>query len=216
MKKRLKWLFIGSLMCLVVGSVFHQGYGMMNGYKPSWKQKALEARISEVELKKVKNGFFTYQQIVKGHKDWNKLCSVSCSKDVTDEEKLTLLKDAAENGCVAAIDHLLEAYLNGWYRHDEQGLEFAQKHADLGSEEAIAQLLYANEYGCCGLQKNDPKGLVLAQKYADKGSENAIWHLLNAYQQGLFGLQENDRKGLVLAQKYADQGSRAALELLRN
>ena len=127
MKKRLKWLFVGSLMCLVVGSVFHQAYGMKRKLEDNeqlfnkeqkteeiglsdnaifhimtfltsreilklgetckgfqeisnkeglWKQKTVEAGASEVELKNVKNGFFTYKQLVIGHECWDKFKEV--------------------------------------------------------------------------------------------------------------------------------------------
>ena len=176
MKKRLKWLLVGSLMCIGVGSVFHQGYGMKNGYKPSWKQKALEARISEVELKKVKKKFFTYKQLVIGYEHWNKFNEVKYSEDVTNKEKLTLLINAAENGCEQAIRHLLYAYLNGWYglqANDREGLVLAQKYADQGSEMAIDYFLYAYKNGWYGLTPNISKALEEAKKYADKGNKVA-------------------------------------------
>ena len=184
MKKRLKWLLVGSLMCLGLGSVFHQGYGMKRKLEDNeqlsnkeqkregiclcddaifhimtfltprdilklgetckglqeisnkeylWKQKAVEAGASQVELDKVKKKFFTYQQIIEGHEYWNKYDEVKDSEDVTNKEKLTLLMQAADLGNEEAISCLFCPYLFG---NDPEGLDQAKKYADKGSERA--------------------------------------------------------------------------------
>ena len=234
MKKRLKWLLVGSLMCIGVGSVFHHGYGMKNdeeivdeiefdnSYEDkecSWKQKALKSGASEVELKKVKKKFFTYQQIVKGNECWYKFNEIKDLNDVANEEKLTFLKDAADKGIERVIWHLLDAYRFGRYGlqvNDPDGLKLAIKYADQGSEWAISHLLNACHIGRYRFQVNDPEGLKLAIKYADLGSEEAIDLLLKAHLFGKYGLQENDPEGLVLAQKYADLDSEEAIKHLFN
>ena len=194
MKKRLKWLLVGSLMCIGVGSVFHHGYGMMNNeeiieaiefdnsYEDkecSWKQKALKSGASQVELKKVKKKFFTYQQIVKGNECWYKFNEIKDLNDVANEEKLTFLKDAAGNGCEVAIDCLLCTYRFGLY----------------------------------GLQRNDPEGLKLAIKYAKEGSENAIDHFLDAYERDLYGDQKYDSEVFKLVTTLVIDGNSRALDI---
>ena len=231
MKKRLKWLLVGSLMCIGVGSVFHHGYGMMNNeeiieaiefdnsYEDkecSWKQKALKSGASEVELKKVKKKFFTYQQIVKGNECWYKFNEIKDLNDVANEEKLTFLKDAADQGSEEAISHLLCTYLNGYYglnANDPKGLELAQKYADLDSERAIYHLLEAYRDGLYGLNANDPKGLVLAQKYVKEGSEWAIDHFLDAYERDLYGDQKYDSEIFKLVTTLVIKGNSKALDV---
>ncbi len=285
-KKRMKWLSIGSLMCLVAGG-FHISYGMMKDsdeepqttisvdvpdlidlpdtedsselipspktftvlldeifgevmsflspndilhlgqtskrfYELSkkdyvWKQNA-EELCNEWEIKKAQKGFFTYQQIVKGKMLWDKFIKLNDLKDVSNDKKLALLAEATECGNESAIDHLLGAYLKGWYgleADDPEGLELAETYANLGSEIAIMCLLHAHLEGWYGLEVDDSEGLVLAQKYVDLGSEVAIDHLLYAYLDGCYGLQKNDKKALELAQKYVDQGSIEARNFLK-
>ncbi len=265
MKKQSKWLLVGSLMCLVVGSGFHQGYGMTNNNNDDveeeqktdgiglpdemilyimtwldpidvahfgetcqninqssqdqslWKQKALKVGISKFELEKVNKGLFSYKQIVIGYECWNKFNKIKDANNVTNEEKLKLLKYAAENGCEKAILYLLNACRFGNYGIQEknpEGLVLAQKYADLGSKIAIDHLLWAYRDCLYGMGGNDSKGLVLAQKYADLGNEQAIGYLLGAHLNGYYGLQANDPKGLVFAEKYADQGSEKAIDYL--
>lgn len=141
-----------------------------------WKQKAVEAGASEVELEKVKKGFFTYKQIVIGHEHWDKFNEIKNLNDVTNEKKTVLLINAAEKGTEKAIRYLLYADLfdnYGVQKDDPEGLVLALKHADLGSEVAIYYLFHY------GIHKDDPQGLELAQKYAAKGSRAALCFFRN-------------------------------------
>jgi len=181
MKIKLKWLLLGSLMCIGVGSGFQSSYGMKNDDEEiSWEQTAIKD-CSKDELQKVEKKFFTYKQIVEGQKYWNYFNKIKESKDIPNKDKLTLVKDAADQGSAVAILYLLEAYRYGSYglqKEDSKGLVLAQKYADQGSKVAIIHLLNAYRCGYYGLQKEDSKGLKLAIKYAKKGSEKAI-HFLN-------------------------------------
>ena len=184
MKKRLKWLLVGSLMCLGVGSVFHQGYGMMNDDElikdeTSWKQKAVEAGASQVELKKVKKKFFTYQQIVIGYEYWNKFNKIRHLKDVTNEKKLNCLINAIE----------------------------------LGNENAIWCLLDVYRFGNYGLNQNDPQCFGLTCKYAYKGSEIAIDYFLRAYICDSYGDQKYDSEVFKLVTILAINGNSWALRI---
>ncbi len=110
-----------------------------------WKQKAIELKLSEVEFRKVKKGFFSYQQIVKGDALWNKFEKIRNSSHHSNSAKLELLIEDAECGNEKAIDYLLNAYEFGWYGLEEnnpKGLELAQKHTTFGSENATIYLFW--------------------------------------------------------------------------
>ncbi len=207
MNKQSKWLLVGSLICLGLGSGFHMSYGMKRNFEDNEplsnkeqkrsllddnieiidsllsdeeyvrKQNALESDISKDELETVEQKIFTYKQIVIGYKYWDKFNRLKDSIDVTDKEKLTLLTDAAVNHNEDAVVHLLYAYLFGWY----------------------------------GLQANNPEGLKLAIKYVEKGSENAIDHFLGAYEHNRYGLQKYDPEVFKLVVKLALDGDSRAL-----
>ena len=142
MKKKLKWLLLGSLMCFVIGSGFQASYGMLKNEEIaddiSWQQKALKVGISQVELKKVKNEFYTYQDIVIGYEHWNKFVELLESNSFTDQ-KPTHLSLSATNGCELAIKHLLWAYRCGCYgltRDLSKAIRLAEEYADKGSQVA--------------------------------------------------------------------------------
>ncbi len=229
MKKQLKWLLIGSLMCLGLGSSFQASYGMFNDeiiediefdnssqYKECfWQGKAIKVGISDVELKKVENGFYTYEQIVNGYEHWNKFNLIKDMTNVANEKKLNRLINAAEDGCEEAIKYLLDAHLYdrfGLPKNNPKGLELAKKYADKGSDVAIRYLL-SERYG---LEPNNPEGLVLLKKYADKGSEVSIQNLIYAHLCGMYGLQANNQEALILVKEYARKGSEFAKDFLKH
>jgi len=178
-------------MCVGLGSGFHMSYGMFNDEiiediefdnssqdkEYSWKQQAIEIGASEVELKKVENGFYTYEQIVNGYKHLDKFNKIVNSVDVANEKKLNYLINAAEDGCEVAIRMLLDAYVHGRYglqANNPEGLNLAIKYADKRSEKAIDCLLDAYENGWYGDLKYDPEVFKLVTALAKDGNPRAL------------------------------------------
>jgi len=231
---KIKWLLIGSLMCL--GSVFQASYGMSNDEIEDIEvDNSSQLVLVDKEEKDLflDNDclsyimtFLTPRDIVKFGETCNKI------KDISNEEYLWKQKALKYNSPVE-----LKKVKKGFFTYkdivighecwdnfnkveysknvtDEKKVELLAKGVGNGNEEAIDHLLTAYLYGLCGPGKNDPEGFELAKEYADLGSEKAIWHLLYAYLFGYYGLKENDPPGLEVAKEYADLGSEEAIKHL--
>ncbi len=177
MKKRLKWLLVGSLMCLVVGSVFHQGYG------GGGKLEVIDLPDETIFQ------IMTYLD----PKDVVHFGATCKGIHPFSQDKILWKQKAFEAG-ISKIE--LEKVKKGFFTYkqlvigyeywkkfneiknsediaDEKKLTLLKDAAGQGSEAAISNLLEVYEEGLFGLGKNNSEGLMLTKKYADLGSEVA-------------------------------------------
>ncbi len=233
MKKRLKWLLLGSLMCVGVGSVFQQGYGMKRKLESNEQQSNKRPKTEGIDLP---NEMILYIMTFLDPIDVAHFGETCQHINQFSQDKILWKQQAIKSG---ASQVELEKVEKGFFSYkqiiigykywekfnevkdsedvtDKKKLTFSNNAAENGCEKAILYLLNAYFFGDYGLQEHDPQGLVLAQKYADEGSEEAIYHLLNAYWIGLYGLEENNAEGLKLAKEYAENGSQKAIYHLLN
>ena len=127
MKKQLKWLLVGSLMCLGLGSVFQASFGVDSPEVKYLKQQAAQGSVRVIGdlLDAYRHGWYGLKP--------------------NDPEGLVFAKEYANKGSQVAIKILLDAYRHGWYGlkpNDPQGLVLAQKYVNQGSQVAKDFLKY--------------------------------------------------------------------------
>ena len=227
----MKWLSIGSLMCLVAGG-FHISYGMM---KDSDEEPQTTISVDVPDLIDLPDEIFgevmsflspndilhfgqtskRFYELSKKDYVWKQNAEELCNEwEIKKAQKGFFTYQQIVKGKML-WDKFIKLNDLKDVSNDKK-LALLAEATECGRESAIFHHLNAYQFVRYGLKINDKKGLELAQKYADKGSENAIEHLLCAYRYGRYRLTVNDPKGLELAQKYADKGSENAIEHLIN
>ncbi len=142
MKKGLKCLLAGSLMCLIV-SGFDTSYGMMtNKDQRTCEELYIECNKWETELKEIDLSCKEYAEHVKkkyeeaiGH-FLNAHLHGGCGLEKNDTSGLTFAIEYANKGSEVAIGHLISTYLNGWYSCEinlQNAIDLAKKYQKEGS-----------------------------------------------------------------------------------
>ena len=204
MKKKLKWLFLGSLMCFVIGSGFQASYGMFNNEEKIIEDIEVDNSSQLVlvdkelflcdELLLYIMTFLISPDIVKLGETCKKINLIS-NKEYVWKQKIVRFNLRLSQNELEKVNKQFFTYkqlFKGQYLwnklihlrsitnySNDKKLEFLNLAAENGSESAISHLLIAYRDGEYGLKPNKPEAIKLAKEYAEKGSENA-GYLINS------------------------------------
>ncbi len=146
---------------------------------------------------------------------WAGLVAYSFDQQLTEQQALQLLKDAAAAGDIQAMIEMGICYASGrWVRKDPaEAINWWKKASGLGSREAATQRLIA------GIMERHPSRASAGdvdslQSAALKGSVLAETALAYCYERGV-GLPQDIGEAVTLYRKSARRGSRAAFDELK-
>lgn len=122
-----------------------------------WESIAAEIGVTLAEFYKIKKGKTTTRKIVLGTLIYNHYKNTQSDNAYSDEDRLLMLKQAADHGSEWAIKTLLDAYKNN----------------KLGLDSNDPKIII--------------KRIKLVQKYQQKGSEHGTHTLIDAYFSGITG-----------------------------
>lgn len=236
MNIKLKWFFVGNLVCLAVAG-FHQSYGMIKNeelIKPidlstdhvlrDKSSSVIKQILSDVEIFHYAKTWKTKEQLRQDDFFWEKK---ALKFEISEIEKRKVRKGFFTWKQMVFGKFYWFLYVQWMDSLDfkklkepssevrEEGLKFLTSAVRNGNEEAIKELLDFYPYNHWLVElKNDPEGLKIAEDHANKGSEMAIVHILNAYHFGWYKLGKDNPAGIELAKKYADNKSEEAVYYL--
>ncbi len=149
-----------------------------------WKSIGVHLGINNDDWSKVNKGYYLMKNLVLGNLIYKKYQDESFL--MSPENQISILVQAADNGCEYAIVTLLSycgystigmTFGSDFHLPIESGRIFARKYAESGSEYAISMLLNDYLYGSFGLDSSNLdikyEGLDLTRKYVDLGSQTA-------------------------------------------
>ncbi len=236
MNIKLKWFFVGSLVCLAAAG-FHQSYGMIKNeelIKPiglstdhvlrDESSSVIKQILSDVEIFHYAKTWKTKEQLRQDDFFWKKK---ALKFEMSEIEKRKVKKGFFTWKQMVFGKFYWFQYIQWMDSLDpkelkepsrEEGLKFLTSAVRNGNENAIKELLdFFHPYNHWLIElKNDTEGLKIAEDHANKGSATAIVHILNAYHFRWYQLGEDNPSGIELAKKYADNKSEQAVYYLLN